>query len=278
MLGEVMSMYLLYTDEVNINPASTEFFIYGGVAVHSNQAASLSAEVDRLRGEYGYQPNDPLKFNTKERPAGISPDAHKEIKRQVIETAVKHGVRLFTSFILHKIATSPDEARRKEINRVCYNFDVFLKQENEFGLVLIDTFSDEKLPEILREKFAIGLRGFPFSRIYRLERVLGFHLATIGSSNFSSVVDIVLGSLRYAVNSRVKPDRHVVACTLLQQIAPMYIPGNKPGDISELSVFFSPKTVKVVNYQKQYCELSRYLKKCGFGHATAPDQCGDYDG
>lgn len=269
-------MYLLYTDEVNVDPDNSEFFIYGGVSIYAGQAPSLSNTIDELRKQFGYRPGDQLKFNTRERPTHISPDDHKEIKRRVVEAAVQHDVRLFASFILHKIATSPEDARRNEINRVCYHFDCFLNRVNGHGLVLIDTFSDNRLPEFLRDKFSMGLSGLPYSPIYRLERVLGFNLATIGSSNFSSVVDIVLGSLRYAVNCRNKSDRHVVAHTLLQQLAPMCITRGNPETIDEISIFFSPKTVKVTAYQNKYRDLRNYLEGGKLGRVAATDQCGDH--
>lgn len=271
-------MYLLYADEVNVDPASTEFFIYGGIAVHADYAAALSGAIDALRAEHGYQPLDPLKFNTVERPSRITAETHREIKREVTATAVEHGVRLFASFILHKIATSPEEARRKEINRICYHFDCFLRREDDYGIVLLDTFNDEKLPGILREKFAVGLRGLPYSPTYRLERVLGFHLASIGSSHFTSVVDIAMGSLRYAVNCMDNSRQHAVARTLLRQLAPMCIRGTRLGEIDEISAFFSPKTVRVPSYQERYGRLREYFEQSGFGRVIAPSQCGDNDG
>jgi len=265
-------MYLLYTDEVNIDPRSSDFFIYGGIGVEACQAATLSIDIDRLRQEYGYNPEDLLKFNTRERPDHISPESHREIKRRVIEAAAANNVHIFASIILHSIATSPEEARRNEINRVCYHFDCFLREQDEYGLVLIDTFTDRNLPQILREKFSIGLRGLPYSDRYRLERVLGFHLASIGSSNFSSVVDIVLGSLRYVVNCINDINRQNIVQILLNQLNPLCLKNNN-GSIRELSLFFSPVRVRVVEYYRQYEELREYLTQNGLGPIETHQQC-----
>jgi hypothetical protein len=267
-------MHLLYTDEVNVDPRSSDFFIYGGVSVDANQAASLSRRIDVLRQEHGYRPEDLLKFNTRERPAIISPEIHKEIKRRVIEAAAAHGAVLFASFILHDIATSPEEARLKEINRVCYNFDCFLQERDEFGIVLIDTFTDSNLPQILRERFSIGLSGLPYSDQYRLERVLGFHLASIGSSHFSSVVDIVLGSLRYAVNCLDDASRRHIVQTLLSQLAPLCL-RNDDGSIRELSLFFSPVTVRVPQYYEKYQNLRNCLTRNGLGVIETRQELGE---
>src|SRR5437867_4306802 len=116
-------MHLLYTDETNLDPDSTDFFVYAGVSIEGSQAASLSADISRLRQQFKYKPTDLLKFNTRERPEQITPETHAAIKRAVMETAAKHEVRLFASMILHDLATSPDVARRFEISRVCYHFD-----------------------------------------------------------------------------------------------------------------------------------------------------------
>jgi len=266
-------MHLLYTDEVNVDPRSSEFFIYGGVSVDACQAALLSNKIYDLRQENGYEPTGLLKFNTRERPDNISPETHREVKKKVIEEAAAHGVYLFASFILHNIATSPEEARRKEINRVCYHFDSFLQEQDEYGIVLIDTFTDNSLPGILREKFSIGITGLPHSDPYRLERVLGFHLASIGSSNFPSVVDIVLGSLRYAVNCLQDPSRQSVAQTLLTQLSPLCLKDNA-GSIREASLFFSPIRVRVTEYFTLYTNLRTFLAQNGLGQIETRQECG----
>ena len=190
-------MQLLYADEVNVERDSTDFFIYGGVIIPDDKAAELSSRVDAIRISCGYRPEDLLKFNTRERAAHITADKHKEAKKLVMEAAANCGVKLLTSFISHKIASSPAEARRREINMVCYHFNCHLRRTDEHGLVLIDTFQDQQLTKILQEKFSIGLRGMPYTKAYRLDRILGFHLSSIGSSNFCSVVDIAMGALRY---------------------------------------------------------------------------------
>ncbi|MDD4952708.1 MAG: hypothetical protein PHV85_09190, partial [Desulfovibrionaceae bacterium] len=142
-------MYLLYTDETNLDPASSDFFVYGGVAIPSEQGLYLSQAIDSIRTKYGYTVNDYIKFNTRERPSHITPENHKNLKKELLEVSSAHGVKIFVSFILHNIATSPDDARKKEINRICYHFDCYLRRHNEVGLVLVDTFQDSQLREIL---------------------------------------------------------------------------------------------------------------------------------
>ncbi len=44
-----------------------------------------------------------------------------DAKRELMEAAARHDVKLIVSMILHSIATSPEDARLNEINRVCYH-------------------------------------------------------------------------------------------------------------------------------------------------------------
>lgn len=252
-------MKLLYTDETNVDPKTSEFFIYGGVSISGDCAYDLSKQIDDLRQKYGYKPADILKFNTRERPKQISQECHAQIKKEVMGEAIKHEVKVFTSFILHRVAKSIEVARRNEINRICYHFNCYLYRTKDFGLVLIDNFNDRYFPEILREKFSVGIRGLPYTKVKRLEKILGFHAAIIGSSNFSSLVDIVMGSLRFAVNNRNDIDKANTVSVLLSQLRPLFIEEPTSNKVSEISIFFSPKVIKSDSFLKQYCELYDFL-------------------
>ena len=265
-------MHFLYTDEANIDPKDTEFFIYAGVAVPGEAAKPLSDELEKIRSEHSYKPGDLLKFNTVERPDHVSQDAHREAKRLLVEAAGRHGVKLLASFILHNVATSPDEARRNEINRICYHFDCFLARENDHGLVLIDPFTDSLGQAVnhLREKFSVGLVGMPYSKTMKLARILGYHLAPIGTSHFCSLVDVVIGSLRFAVNNRNNVGRpQEVAKVLVQQLAPLCIT-DSADRADELSIFFSPKTIEWPAYLETYRELHGFLAEAGIVAAQEP--------
>ncbi len=264
-------MYLLYTDETNFDPESSVFFIYGGIAIKTDLAASLSEDISELRKKYGYRPGDPLKFNTRERPEHITPGEHKEIKREMMELATDYNLKLFTSFISHDIATSPEEARRKEINRICYHFNCFLNRVNDYGLVMIDNFNDDQIYNIIRDKFSIGLTGMPYSDEFPLERILGVHVACIGSSHFCSMVDIILGGLRFAVNSLGNEDKLPVARELLRQTEPLCIRTEYSGMVDEISVFFSPKTIKIIKYHKNYMQLYDFLSEGGINAEQVPE-------
>ena len=262
-------LYLLYADEVNVDPVDSEFFVYCGVAIPGDRAGQLSIHIDELRTNFGYQPTDFLKFNTRECPKQIAPEAHGQIKSKLIRLAAHHGVKLFASFILHKIAKQgPEEARRNEINRICFHFNSFLHRVNGYGLVLLDSFVDKKLNRILREKFSVGLTGLPYSDTLRLDRILGFHLASIGTSNFCSVIDVVVGSLRFAINCRTDSSKQEIASTLLKQMKPLCLL-TRDGLVDELSLFFSPKTIRARTYRELYRALHQMLTDAGLKPAQS---------
>jgi hypothetical protein len=248
---------------LNVDPKHSEFFVYGGIAIPGDRAAELSDDIETLRKLYQYQPTDPLKFNTRERPKHLNTKAHAEIKRLLIKCVAKREVKLFASFILHKIAKQgPEEARRREINRICLHFNTFLQRVDGHGLILIDTFNDGQRDAILREKFSIGVKGLPHSPTLRLDRILGLHVASIGTSNFCSAIDIVLGSLRFAINSRTDANNYSTAMTLLKQIEPLCLRTNS-GQVDKLSLFFSPKTIEIPPFRKTYLALQKMLTKAG---------------
>jgi hypothetical protein len=257
------SLHLLYADEVNVSPNDSEFFVYGGISIPGNRAGQLSDDIEVLRVKFGYRPKDILKFNTRERPRHIKSEVHAEIKREIMKVIAHCEVKLFASFILHNIAKKgPEEARRQEINRICFHFNGFLHRVGGHGLVLVDTFNDGQRDTILREKFSIGLKDLPYSPTLRLNRILGFHLASIGTSNFCSAIDIALGSLRFAINCRMDANKYEIAMTLLKQIEPLCLRTDF-GQVDELSLFFSPKIIKVPPFQETYRALQQMLTEAG---------------
>lgn len=180
---------------------------------------------------------------------------------QITEEGYWYSPKLFTSMILHDIATSPDEARRKEINRICYHFDCYLKRVQSHGLVLIDRFDDGEVDAHLIEKFSVGIIGLPFTPRRRLSNIVGFHYSAIGQSNFTSIVDIVLGSLRYSINGYTRNEAGVVATAtrILPILSPLFYRENGQTNISELGLFFSPKTVWLPKYKAAYDGLKDFL-------------------
>jgi hypothetical protein len=156
-------------------------------------------------------------------------------------------------------------------NRICFHFNSYMQRIDDCGLVLVDTFTDPALNNVLREKFSIGITGhLPFSEKLALDRILGYHQATIGTSHFTSVVDVVIGAVRYAVNARTKNPG--ICKNLIGQLAPLCIPygSGKENKASDLSINFSPKEIRVKKYLDEYMELCRFLRENGIDPGVEP--------
>jgi hypothetical protein len=166
-------MHLLYCDESNLEERSGDFFVYGGIIIPPETAKILSDQIGEIRTRAGVNDSFILKFNPG--PPGMSHPKFIALKKEIIESAIAQGCKFLASSILHDVAKSPDEARRKEINRICYHFNCYLSPINSHGLVLIDRFSDAQIDSHLREKFSIGLTGMPYSDTLKLKNIVGFH-------------------------------------------------------------------------------------------------------
>lgn len=256
-------MYLLYCDESNLEKKDNDFFVYGGLVIEAQAAYSLSLAIEAIRQTAGIRPDYILKFNP--RPDNLSHKDFTDLKQAIIEAAISHGCIFLTSLILHNVATNPDNARRNEINRICYHFDCYLHRPQSHGLVLIDRFDDKQIDGHLREKFSIGVTGLPYSKKIRLERIIGFHYAAIGQSHFNSVTDIILGSFRFAVNAFTRQDmgRLTTAKHLLKTLSPLFFREDSVGRVSEISLFFSPKIIKIESYREMYSDLASFLSENG---------------
>lgn len=256
-------MHLLYCDETNLEERAGDFFVYGGVSVPAEAARELSAAIDEIRARAGVARDFRVKFNPG--PKDLDHKTFIALKQQIVEAAAAHGAKLFVSMILHDIATSPDDARRNEINRICYHFDCYLHRHDSPGLVLIDRFSDAQIDAHLAEKFSTGLKGLPYSNELRLKNIVGFHYSAIGQSHFTSLIDILLGSYRFVVNAYTRTDERALqtARVLLPILSPLFYREGESKAASEISLFFSPKVVKVKKYRDRYQGLKEFLSSMG---------------
>ena len=263
-------MYLLYCDETNFQKLSGDFFVYGGIAVKGDKAKGLADELAAIRHAFGVKPEFVLKFNP-----GPDEMSHQEfinLKKAYIAAAIKHEVKLLVNLLLHDIATNSDEARRNGINTLCFHFDCLLSRDKSPGVVLIDRFNDKKLDQHLTEKVSIGLTGsFPFSGAMKINNIVGYHIASIGQSHFCSLVDVVLGSLRFSINAftQNKKEHQKSAAAILQQLSPLFF--REKGSISDgakahpISLWFSPKDVRHPKYREKYIALRDYFEVNGIG-------------
>ena len=258
-------MILMYCDETNLEERNGDFLIYGGLSLKAERALELSRAIDEIRREFGIDPAFKLKFNPG--PKHLDHQAFVTLKQRVIEATVAHEPVLILYFILHDVASDADAARRNGINVVCYHLDCLLNRVNDHALVLIDRFNDagNKIDGHLTEKFSVGLTDMPFSKQMRLSKIIGFHYSAVGQSHIPSIVDIILGSVRFAVNAHTRNiENHLAtAAALLKLIQPMFWRPQIGGPVSELSLVFSPKVVKVDRYRASYQSLKDFLQNQG---------------
>ncbi|MBB5220322.1 hypothetical protein HNP73_000243 [Amaricoccus macauensis] len=263
-------MHLLYCDETNLDKRLGDFLIYGGMVVEGATAKDFSVEIDNLRLRHRVPRDYRLKFNPG--PSGFSHLEFVALKRDIFQIAHQFGARLIVYLTLHDIAVDPDEARRFGINAVCYNFDFILKRFGGSGLVLIDRFNDagNAIDAHLRDKFTVGVTGMPYTSEMRLANIVGFHYSCVGQSHFPSLVDVVLGSLRFAVNAHTRRQTEYLgtAAELLQLLGPLFWRPDGQGVVPKLGFTFSPQVIRAEKYLKKYNDLKEFLERNGvsIGH------------
>lgn len=128
--------------------------------------------------------------------------------------------------------------------------------------MLIDRFKDKQIDAQLQEKLAVGLHMI-YSGDTKLDRILGYHYAAIGQSHFCSLIDVLLGSLRFSINAFTqKNEAHKESAqAILQQLAPLFFVESDA--VSPISLWFSPMTIKVEKYRTQYIALIEHFKEQG---------------
>lgn len=258
-------MDLLYCDESNLEDRDGEFMLYGGVRIPGEQAASLSSRIDELRHNAGVTLETRLKFNPC--PEGLTHDQFRDLKQAIIAAAIEHGCQLLAYAVLHNLAGDPDTARRYGINTVCYHFHCILNRTNRNGIVLIDRFNDEGnlIDAHLTEKMAIGIQLPYRNESTRLSSIVGFHYSAIGQSHFTSLIDVLIGSLRWAINvhSRGTANLRGNAIGLLGLLSPLFyrIDGNE--HVPDIGFCCSPMNVRYPGYHSLYLGLQDFLREGG---------------
>ena len=259
------SLHFLYCDETNLEERAGDFLIYGGLLIEASKALSLSLAIDELRARHGIAREYRLKFNPG--PDGLSHAAFIALKQELIELVASFGGKLMTYLVLHDIARSPDEARRNGINCVCFHFHLLLEKLGGPGMVLIDRFTDQgnAIEGHLRDKFTIGVTGLPFTPELRLKNIIGFHYSTIGQSHLPSVIDILLGSLRFAINTHTRDQsaNMVSARTILGLLSPIFWRLEPGAPVPEIGIQFSPKQIRGDRYRAKYLSTKKFLADCG---------------
>ncbi len=257
-------MFLLYADETNLDARAGDFFVYGGISIPSESAGSLHGDIETIRLGAKIAREYILKFNPG--PTELKHSEFINLKRSVVEAAVRRGARMFVSVIHHGVIRNGDvdRARRNAINMLLLNFNAYLLGNSSHGLVLLDRFSDKALDTHIKDRMSVGLVGLPFSAEYKLKNIVGCHLSAAGQSHFCSIIDVCLGSLRFAINAHASKKKRPLSTSaaIVPLLAPLFAV-NERGRAPEIHFTFSPKTVKANAYREKYEELQRFLTATG---------------
>src|SRR6202012_3952522 len=105
-----IAVHLLYCDETNLEKRDNDFFVYAGLVMSSDSAVTLNTEIEKIRSTALIPADFALKFNPG--PGHLDHAAFSAVKQSVIEAAIQAKCLLFTTMILHNIATTSDDARR----------------------------------------------------------------------------------------------------------------------------------------------------------------------
>ena len=253
-------MYFLVSDETNLN--STEeikFFVYGGLIIPYEVSDRISDEIDQIRTDCGYTGEDSLKFATRSRPKHVSTEQFNEAKKRVIEIAIQYNCEFIAYTAHHQIIKNANQASiiEKGADHVIGRFNKYLSDSNSFGFAFIDRLSNTGEYKFLTKKFTKGLEFSDGSQV-ELNRIKLFASTCDNASNFSSLVDIVLGAYRYLINNPKNTD---LAEDLMQQIVSLLWhtrDGNRIITL-EKGLIFRPLVVKVPAYKKEYEDLLEHL-------------------
>lgn len=259
-----MHVFYFVTDETNVEPSNqSRFFIYGGLILSSDQMVTLHDAIAGIRRRYNFAPTDVLKFDTNSRPEHVSREDHKSAKNDVITACHDAGVKFIAYMIHHNIAR-PQHKGEYALNSVLMAFNgLFLAEQDSYGIVVIDRLPDEAAGyALLKREFQEGLVIGDSGYAVTLDRVVMYATTCNGASHISSAVDIVLGGLRWVVNSQARPGPADTARAIFRNVAQMmYYHQAKNGRLllRERGLILRPKEIKVPAYQADYDELVAYF-------------------
>lgn len=256
-------MHLFYADESGLNSNEGDFQVYGGVVIPPDSAMQLHEAIKSIRGRQQVATTARLKFAPA--PAGLSHADFVVLKQSVITAAVETGVKLIAVLTPRAICPgNPDKIREFGVNTAVYHFNCMLHHlKAPAGTMIIDRFNSKGIDEVTRSKISVGLTGnLPFSKSLKLDRITGIHYGTIGQSHFCSLVDIVVGSLRFAINGFAKSaSASQSAKKVLAVISPLFY--RSCGTVAEISLQVSPKTIKSPHIRRRVIDMLAFLENCG---------------
>ncbi|MFV1876662.1 DUF3800 domain-containing protein [Nioella sp.] len=254
----------MYADEADQDAIEKTYLVYGAVYVPSENAKSICDKIRALKSEYGFAPDDPLKFSTGTIPKTVTRENHAAIKSKVLEVARTYQVKASCYVVFHDVAKNQGKETKLKyaINTLCSNFDSFIRQsEKHTGIAFFDRTTDFKQELYFKEILAHGLPKYDNTRI-PIPRIIAINSTQEGLSPLNSLCDIVVGSLRFVFN---EPDKDIVGEKLFNQLSGL-LWGNKSPDgktwyVLNKGLIFRPKTIDVPMYEADKQTTISMLKK-----------------
>lgn len=260
-------MYWLFTDETNVTEKEGDFFIYGGLIMNAEQMVDLNKEVIRIRQKYGYTDTDRFKFQTASRPKQVTPADFAAAKGEALAALETFGAVVVMYVVLHDIARNKTVQEMTEwaLNALIAHFDLrFLSQKNEIGAVCIDRLDPKWGYKYMQTMFADGIAVD--GRQIKMERIVHYSMSCDGASHMSSLTDIALGSMRYAVNFVGGKGREGVARDLMVPLAramwhkKVKVNGKDEHQVGGYGFLKYPRTeIRVAHYRQKYDDLLETL-------------------
>lgn len=198
-------MQILFLDETNvIQTKINNFFIYGGIFFSAEQAAILHKRIIEIREKADYKAGDLLKFDTHTRPPHVSAHLFNTAKEELINACIENKVLFIVYIVHHNIAQrhSLETKIQWASNELINQFDIILKQQKDYGVVIFDKLPFKAEFRYISKLFNSGITTATTQKTPHIPtNILSYSMSTAGASHFDSATDVVLGAFRYCVNA-----------------------------------------------------------------------------
>ncbi len=209
-------MKFLVADECNVvKEDKFGFFMYGGIVISDDEMRPLSQGFQEIKRELGINKKRPIKWTNNgwqgEEPFGT--DLHKKAKDKILTLFAESGSKIIVSlspqdfyhnvsFIGLKIKSKINiEAYKRSqeyaLNTTLKKFNRYLRETDDMGLVLTDTFSDDTRLHMTNHCAEIFPNG---NGRFTLEKI-AYPVIPINNeySHLHQINDVVLGAIQYSL-------------------------------------------------------------------------------
>jgi hypothetical protein len=206
-----MKLYVM--DECSQNwDEEIGFFIYGGIVVDDYQVIDLTKDFIKIKKENGVHKGRPIKWSNNKPWQGepkLDEEIHKKVKEDILDlvsaSQIKIIICLSPQSFFHvpkkkgdKVYMAIDEETQKRtheygVNDAMYQFNKFLREEKELGMVLADEFNEALKEHMTDHCFNIFPDSMRERIIHPVIQLKNEH------SHLHQINDVVLGAIYYSL-------------------------------------------------------------------------------